>query len=92
MRLVAGLIECLLHNPNDALRVALMLKSDKILLYPLNSTDSSLENTASYLNIWSTSGSWYRKHEPTWQKEIWSGEAINISGRLISEQKIHKER
>lgn len=98
MRLVAGdLIECLLHNPNDALRVALMLKSGikSFPLDPLNSTDSSIEK---YRKLFETYGVRVavgigNMNLNLAKKEIWSGEAINISGRLISEQKTsNKER
>lgn len=98
MRLVAGdLIECLLFNPNDALRVALILKTG-IKSFPLESSKSHDRMRKKYRKLFETYG--IRAAVGIGEmdiglagKNILKGEAINISGRLISEQKTsNKER
>lgn len=98
IRLVAGdLIECLLFNPNDALRVALILKTG-IKSFPLESSKNHDRMTQKYRKLFETYG--LRAAVGIGEmdlglagKDILKGEAINISGRLISEQKTsNKER
>jgi len=98
IRLVAGdLIECLLFNPNDALRVALILKTG-IKSFPLESSKNHDRMTQKYRKLFETYG--LRAAIGIGEmdlglagKDILKGEAINISGRLISEQKTsNKER
>ncbi len=98
MRLVAGdLIECLLFNPNDALRVALILKTG-IKSFPLDSSKNTDLMTRKYRKLFETYGIRVAVGIGEMDirlagKDILKGEAINISGRLISEQKTsNKER
>lgn len=98
MRLIAGdLIECLLFNPNDALHVALTLKSG-IKSFPLDPIKSTNSTIGKYRKLFETYGVRVAVGIGSMdlnlaQKDLWSGEAINISGRLISEQKTsNKER
>src|SRR5690554_4271127 len=98
MRLVAGdSIEGLVLNPNDALRAALILKSG-IKSFSLESPATNDTRTEKYRKIFETYGIRVavgigEMDITLARKEIWSGEAINISGRLISEQKTsNKER
>lgn len=98
MRLVAGdLIECLLLDPNDALRIALILKAG-IKSFPLNNFINDNSMSEKYRKLFEVYG--VRAAIGIGEididlahKNIWKGEAINISGRLISEQKTsNKER
>lgn len=98
LRLVAGdLIECLLFNPNDALRVALILKTG-IKSFPLDSSKNTDLMTRKYRKLFETYGIRVavgigEMDIRLVEKDILKGEAINISGRLISEQKTsNKER
>ncbi|MDL2282329.1 RNA polymerase subunit sigma-70 [Parabacteroides sp. OttesenSCG-928-G06] len=92
MRLVAGdLIECLLSDPNDALRVALALKAG-IKSFPLESAVSQDPATEKYRKLFETYGiraaiGLGEMDVVLADKNIWKGEAISISGRLLSEQK-----
>ena len=98
MRLVAGdLVECVLSDPNDALRVALILKSG-IKSFPLDSLISNDSSAEKYRKLFETYGIRVavgigEMDIELLDKNIFKGEAINISGRLISEQKTsNKER
>ncbi len=98
MRLVAGdSIEGLVLNPNDALRAALILKSG-IKSFSLESPATNDTRTEKYRKIFETYGIRVavgigEMDITLARKDIWRGEAINISGRLISEQKTsNKER
>lgn len=98
MRLVAGdLIECLLMNPNDALRTALILKAGikSFPTAPPTAHDPAIEKYRKLLEIHgirAAIGIGDIDIELA-DKHILKGEAINISGRLISEQKTsNKER
>ncbi|MCE5178360.1 MAG: RNA polymerase subunit sigma-70 [Porphyromonadaceae bacterium] len=98
MRLVAGdLVECLLFNPNDALRVALALKSG-IKSFTLDPSDSKDLTAQKYRRLFVTYGIRIaigigEMDIQLADKNILKGEAITISGRLISEQKTsNKER
>lgn len=93
MRLVAGdLIECFLLDPNDALQVALMLKAG-IKSFPFNSLGHNNDlDTAKYRKLFDVYGVRIaigigEMDLELAHKNIFRGEAINISGRLISEQK-----
>lgn len=98
MRLVAGdLIECLLMNPNDALRIALILKAG-IKSFPTENPvnpDPTIEKYRKLLEVHgirAAIGIGDMDIELA-ENNILKGEAINISGRLISEQKTsNKER
>ena len=98
MRLVAGdLVECLLFNPNDALRAALVLKSG-IKSFPLDPVNTPDPTTEKYRKLFETHGiraavGIGEMDIRLARKDILKGEAITISGRLISEQKTsNKER
>lgn len=98
MRLVAGdLIECLLFNPNDALRVALILKSG-IKSFPTEGVLNYDLQTDKYRKLFETYGvrvaiGMGNMDIELADKNILKGEAITISGRYISEQKTsNKER
>lgn len=98
MRLVAGdLIECLLFDPNDALRVALVLKAG-IKSFPLNDFINDDSTTEKYRKLFELYGiraaiGIGEMDVELAHKNILKGKAINISGRLISEQKTsNKER
>lgn len=98
MRLVAGdLIECLLFDPNDALRVALVLKAG-IKSFPLNDSINDDSTTEKYRKLFELYGiraaiGIGEMDVELAHKNILKGKAINISGRLISEQKTsNKER
>ncbi|MDH6342227.1 putative DNA-binding protein YlxM (UPF0122 family) [Parabacteroides sp. PFB2-12] len=98
MRLVAGdLIECLLFNPNDALRVALILKSG-IKSFPTEEVLNYDLQTDKYRKLFETYGvrvaiGMGNMDIELADKNILKGEAITISGRYISEQKTsNKER
>ncbi len=97
-RLVAGdFIECLIPNPRDALRVALIVKAG-IKSLPLDASDNYDPMTRKYRKLFETYGVRIaigigEIDIELADKQIWRGEAINISGRLISEQKTsNKER
>lgn len=98
MRLIAGdLLECLLLNPNDALRLALTFKAG-IKSFPLsnvinqNSTIEKYRKLFEVYGIRAAIGIGEMDIELA-DRNILKGEAINISGRLISEQKTsNKER
>lgn len=98
MRLVAGdLIECLLLNPNDALRITLILKAG-VKSFPLESNMDNDPATGKYRKLFELYGVRAAigigdMDIKLADKSILKGEAITISGRLISEQKTsHKER
>jgi DNA-binding NarL/FixJ family response regulator len=98
MRLVAGdLIECLLLDSNDALRVALILKAG-IKSFPLDSFINYDSVTEKYRKLFETYGvraaiGIGEMDIELAHKNILKGEAISISGRLIYEQKTsNKER
>lgn len=98
IRLVAGdSIECIIFSPNDALRVALALKSGikSFPLDPLNVDDTTTEKYRKLFEIHGIRVAVGIGEMDTQlaRKNIWKGEAITISGRLISEQKTsNKER
>ncbi|MDD4516703.1 sigma-70 region 4 domain-containing protein [Massilibacteroides sp.] len=98
MRLVAGdLIECLLLNPNDALRIVLTLKAG-IKSFPIENPVNNDPATEKYRKLLEVHGIRAAigigdMDIELAEKNILKGEAINISGRLISEQKTsNKER
>lgn len=98
MRLVAGdLIECLMLDPNDALRIALILKAG-IKSFSLGNTTNEHSMSEKYRKLFEVYGvraaiGIGEIDIALTHKNIWRGEAITISGRLISEQKTsNKER
>lgn len=98
IRLVAGdSIECLLLEPNDALRIALALKTG-VKSFPLTNHINHDSTIVKYRKLFETYGIRVaigigNMDLKLAHKNIWKGEAINISGRIISEQKTsNKER
>ncbi len=91
-RLVRGdTIECLAYNPGDALRIALTIKAG-IKSFPL------YDYTNKYRKIFENYGARVaigvgEMEMSLLDKEIWKGDAISLSGRLIANQKTSsKER
>ncbi|MDF9829157.1 RNA polymerase subunit sigma-70 [Parabacteroides sp. PF5-6] len=98
MRLTAGdLVECFLFDPNDALRVALALKAG-IKSFPLDDFFNHDPTTEKYRKLFEMYGIRIAigigdMDLELADKNILKGEAITLSGRLISEQKTsNKER
>lgn len=96
-RLVSGdLIECLIINPCDALKIALIIKSG-IKSFPLYS-DYEKSSLNKYRKLFQTYGVRIaigigQMNMNLLDKNILNGDAINRSGRLIAEQKTsNKER
>ncbi len=98
MRLTAGdLIECLLFDPNDALRITLALKAG-IKSFALDNSIKQDSMTDKYRKLFEVYGiraaiGIGEMDIELIDRNILKGEAINISGRLIAEQKTsNKER
>ncbi len=91
-RLVQGdTIECLVYDPSDALRVALTVKAG-IKSFPLD--DFTNRHRRLFENYGARVAIGVGKMEmDLLDKDIWKGDAINISGRQIANQKTsNKER
>jgi predicted DNA-binding protein YlxM (UPF0122 family) len=91
-RLVQGdTIECLAYNPNDALRIALTIKAG-VKSFPLD------DLTNRHRKLFEDYGARVaigigNMEMNLLDKDIWKGDAINLSGRLIANQKTsNKER
>ena len=96
-RLVSGdLIECLITDPRDALRIALIIKNG-IKSFPYNNRNKK-KNSNKYRKLFQSYGVRVaigigEMNMELLNKNILNGDAISRSGRLISEQKTsNKER